>query len=227
VAKDENGLVTVPYETSDAASGWRRVSLSVDGPEAYRLEYYYPFAKAGNTRSFSFVWPGDYAVKTLLVEFQEPTEITNLNTSPAMSDPFPKTNGLIYHDLNVTDLAAGTPYKVDIQYDRATDEMTASNFSVEPSGGEITPSDQTLTLTSVLPYALGGLGLLLIVGGGVWYWQSGRGASATPRKRSRHSSRASDEDDETELTYCHHCGRRAGAGDKFCRACGTRLRREE
>jgi hypothetical protein len=235
VAKDENGLITVPYETS-VAGDWRVVTLSIDGPESYRLEFYYSFARAGNTRSFSYTWPGDYDAKKLLIQLQEPTQIKNLGTNPAMSEPFPSSNGMILHDLVAENLSAGTMYGLDVQYDRSTDAMSAASLSVEPSGGDLATSQQTASLTTLLPYLLGGLGLLLIVGGGVWYWQSGRGVSAAPRQRRRHTAqRAANDDDDTEEDeeekggdlYCHQCGRRANSGDRFCRTCGARLRREE
>jgi len=229
VAKDENGLVTVPSETADAIGDWRTVSLSVADAGTYRLEYYYPFAQSGNTRSFSFQWPGGYAVKNLQIQLQEPTEVKNLSTNPAMSDAFPSSNGMLLHEVGATDLVAGDSYSLDIQYDRTTDEMSASKLTVEPSGGNIAPSQQSLSLTTVLPYALGALGLLLIIGGGVWYWQSGRGTTVKLRRRNRHpvTHKDKDDDDEPEAIYCHQCGKRASAGDKFCRACGTRLRLEE
>jgi hypothetical protein len=84
-----------------------------------------------------------------------------------------------------------------------------------------------IDLQSILPWILGVLGLGLIVGGGLWYWQSGK-QDKPPKRRRR--SRASHEESTVigieQGVYCHQCGKRAASGDRFCRSCGTKLRVE-
>jgi uncharacterized membrane protein len=77
-------------------------------------------------------------------------------------------------------------------------------------------------------YILGFLGILLIVVGLVWYWQSGTSAESANSRRRHGSHSASDTSSGSEgQIYCHECGKRAQPADKFCRACGVRLRRED
>jgi hypothetical protein len=75
-------------------------------------------------------------------------------------------------------------------------------------------------LSNYLPYILGGIGLVVITGAVVYFWQSGRGVR--PQGRLRHPAQAQSEA-KTEV-YCHQCGTRAHVADRFCRICGTRLR---
>jgi hypothetical protein len=79
-------------------------------------------------------------------------------------------------------------------------------------------------LNSYLPYILGGVGGVLIVGGLLYYFLSGREHAHRLRRRSRPPSKAGG---DASATHCHQCGTRAKPGDRFCRVCGTRLRQDE
>jgi hypothetical protein len=117
-----------------------------------------------------------------------------------------------------------------MDYTKANDDLSASNLQVQPSA----PLDETTTgratnIGSLLPWILGGLGLVLIVGGGVWYWKSGLNRESTDksgRKRVRRSAATSPPATSAEgaAIYCTNCGKRASASDRFCRTCGTPLR---
>ena len=132
---------------------------------------------------------------------------------------------------NVTDGLEGFPrgkgYPIlDATYSRSTDELTVSGQPVQPSGGTIdtgTASSATVMdfLSRNLFYILGFLGVLLIVVGLVWFWQSGM-SSQSENGRMRHASHSQPESAGSDgQIYCHQCGKRAQPSDKFCRACGT------
>ena len=70
-----------------------------------------------------------------------------------------------------------------------------------------------------LPYILGSVGLLLILGAGYYFWQIQSAEISKPRKRNRNQEEA-----EVGSIHCHECGTRAYADDRFCRVCGTKLR---
>jgi hypothetical protein len=84
-------------------------------------------------------------------------------------------------------------------------------------------------MTGILPWMLGGLGVILIVSGvaGFLAWQRGsRSGSRRLRHTTRRQAPARAEPREGEAVYCHQCGNRARPGDVFCRTCGARMRRE-
>jgi hypothetical protein len=208
---------------------WIDVLVTMTGP-AVQLEYYdFSLTKTGNTRQYSYVWPANYAVKNLRFELREPLQATNLVSDPVLNDAGTDNLGFHYSELQAADLPVGGTFSVKIFYDRNTDMPSASQLAVQPSDSLAQSSSLTAALTSYLPWILAVMGVVLIVGGGVWYWQSGRERG---KRGSHHRHVPRDDDDETEdddgeQIYCHQCGKRAQTGDRFCRACGTRLRRED
>jgi hypothetical protein len=104
-----------------------------------------------------------------------------------------------------------------------------TNLPVEAASTPGADTPGRISMTGILPWVLGGLGVILIVAGVVAFllWQRG-GRSGV--RRSRHSARskrhAKAEAEADSAFYCHQCGKRAQPGDTFCRTCGTRLRRE-
>jgi hypothetical protein len=109
--------------------------------------------------------------------------------------------------------------------------LSATQLTVEPSQPLTADTSGRVRLENLLPWALALLGLVLIGGGGFWYWQAGRKETLSrsrikSRGRRRPSDRAGAEEGEMAETgtYCHQCGKRAASNDRFCRSCGTRLR---
>ena len=111
--------------------------------------------------------------------------------------------------------------------------LTVSGQPVQPSGGaidnEISTSAAVMDFFSRnLFYIIGFFGVLLIVVGLVWYWQSGSSSQSSETDARRHTSQSENESVSSDgQIYCPQCGKRAQPSDKFCRACGVRLRRED
>jgi hypothetical protein len=99
--------------------------------------------------------------------------------------------------------------------------LSVSRLKIEP----VTVDENTagrVSLNNYLPYIIGTLGVIIIIGGFMYYRQSGRSASA---KKSRRRKSANEEAESG--VYCAQCGTRARGGDRFCRTCGSRLRQSE
>jgi len=229
-AKQPDGsLITVPYESSTEGD-WTTLTFTATTPET-QLEYYDPgLNKEGSQREFSFTWPGDYAIGNLAIQVQQPFDATEMNISPDMGPGERGADGLIYYTGEYGALNAEQTFNTSVSYNKESDTLTSTNLSVDP----ISPVDDSAQgrsrLMSNLPYVLGGLGILLLVGGGFWYWQSSRNKAEQVR-RPRHKSAGQRQPAPNQVPasgleniYCHQCGKRAGPGDKFCRACGTQLR---
>jgi hypothetical protein len=133
-------------------------------------------------------------------------------------------NGLKYYEGEVVRLEAGTQLSLNLEYDKSSDILVAPSQGIQPSAPVDEDTPGRISLNNSLPYVIGGAGVLLIVGGFVYYLQSGQGAKKKGRRRA-HSQTPSDE--EGNDSYCPQCGSRAKAGDRFCRVCGARLRRPE
>lgn len=217
VAREEpQGLMNVEHAPPVQEGNYSVVTFVVTDRLEYRVEFYIPYVRQGQQRTFLYTWPGDYPVQSLIMTLQEPRAAINIATEPEMTRRETRADGLFYRSFSTQTVGAGERVALKVTYENPSSELTAARpqpaASLEPSQ----------PLLSLLPWLLGGLGVALMVGGGVWYWLSGRSASGTGRARKRHA--ASLEERPSDTVYCTQCGKRAQPGDRFCRACGTRLR---
>ncbi len=218
VAREEDGnLVNVDHDSPVQEGNYSVVTFVVTDRLTYRVEFYIPYVRQGQTRSFIYTWPGDYAAASFRMVLQEPIGATNVVTEPAMTSLGTGADGFVYRAFTSQNLKAGERIALKVSYDSTRSE---TSMDKPQPASSLEPSPPFL---SFLPWILGGLGLALILGGGVWYWLSGRSSSgAMGRARKRHATQP--EDVPADSAYCPQCGKRAQPGDRFCRACGTKLR---
>lgn len=227
VREPDGRLVNISYERV-VNGDWAELSFNATLPEI-QLEYYDPgITRDGTARVYEYRWLGDYSVQSLKMQVQQPLDATNLRTSPSLGTQVTGQDGLQYYNANIGALAAGQGFDVTVEYDKATDRLTAAGLPVQPSApvGE-TAMGWRSQIAAALPWGLLALGVILLVGGAVWYWQSGRRTEEQKQPRRRRKAAVENEKPPAQgHVYCHACGKRAGPGDRFCRACGTRLRGE-
>jgi hypothetical protein len=198
---------------------WLEVTVTANLP-AIQIEYYdTSLMKQGENRTFKYLWPGTYATDTLNVSFRVPVDTTDVTTDPEMRSTTGADSGQSFLEWGTGSLDAGKQVPISISYVKTSDRLGMSGPLETGTVDENT--EGRVSLNNYLPYILGGLGILLIVAGGLYFWQTSKGK---PLPRRRHRSR--EEEDDGEPVYCHQCGKRAQANDRFCRTCGTRLRRE-
>lgn len=227
VCQADGKCFNTPYETR-MEGGTTVLVIQATLPDV-RVEYYDPnLQKDGANRHYTYTWSGDYAVDASKVSVQQPAGAQAMQIKPGMK-PTTGSDGLTYYEVDAGSLAAGQTFEIVVDYQKNDEQLTYNNLPVAPSEPLDSTESGRASLTSTLPIVLGLVGVLLIVGGGVWYWRSGR---QTPnnrrdrrvRRRSGAASPGGAEVAETSHIYCHQCGKRAIAGDRFCRACGTELR---
>ncbi len=190
----------------------------------YRFEYYQPLTFNGEQRLFSYLWDGDYTVNEFSIRVLEPADITSLSTIPELSS-ISQENGLKYFDGETVKLASGEQFTLNLEYKKTSNTLIASSQGVQPVAPVDASTTGRVSLNNYLPYVIGGLGVIMIVGGLVYYWQSGK---RTGGKKSRRRQTANTEQEEAQSdVYCAQCGTRAHGGDRFCRTCGSRIRQQE
>jgi len=224
VASLFNGqLIDADHSIPTIDGDWKIFKVNVQTATTYHIEYYAPISKIGTERQFNFVWIGDYAVDDFALSVLPPTDITQLTTDPSLNS-VTNTDGTTSWKKDFGALSANKEFALQINYNKTSDRLTkpGSQSGVQPSQpiGSNTPG--RVMLSNYLPDAIVGFGLLLMIGGGFYFWQSGR--RGRNRSRRRRSPRVESEGDGE--AYCHQCGTRAHSGDRFCRVCGTKLRRE-
>ncbi len=224
VAKLEAGqMMNAPYDAPVKDGDWVMITLVISDLSTYRVEYYTPLEKSGATRNFSFIWQSDYAIENLYLQVQQPPTASQITSNPVLASTIPASDGLTYHDLALSGIAAGENFNFELSYEKGNDDLTVSSMPVEVGGATNTGNTSTggdFSLTDSLPMLLVGLGVVLIVGGVLYFFLAGQNAKSQPKpKRKRHSTASAGAN-----TYCHECGSRARSGDKFCRSCGAKLR---
>jgi hypothetical protein len=207
---------------------WLRVSFTTPTP-TLQIEFYDAgIRKDGNLRNYDFKWAADYQVNTLTVKVQKPFNATDFNLMPQMGSAQQEGNGLFYYTTIVGTVDVATPVSLSFSYNKPDDQLSVNLMPVQASTPVEAPGTQ-VDWSAILPWILGGVGLLVIAFGAFWFWKTGR-KSASPGGSRRHRPASPETRPQTNgdggTVFCHACGKRAGPGDAFCRACGSRLRVE-
>ncbi len=219
VAKFSEGtMLTLPYDTPVRDGDWVIITLVVDELTSYRVEYYAPLEKNGSNRNFSFRWEDDVAVENLFIEVQQPLNARNFKTTPTLPDT--REDELTYHTFSAGGVKAGDIFGLEISYEKDNDNLTVSSMPIEVVGAPENDAG-SFSLSDSLPMILVGVGILLIVGGLLYFFLAGRSNHRDGNTRKRHAPSTVSSGGNI---YCHECGSRASAGDKFCRSCGVKLR---
>jgi hypothetical protein len=232
----DGSLLNLPYDPPVQNGSWQEVTYTTTTLES-RIEFYdNALVKDGTSRSYVYRWTGDYAVDSLDVEVQQPVGATQMVLSPSLGSGVVGNDGMTYFGADVGSLNQGQSFEIAIDYQKETDTLSTDSLNVEP----VTPVSSSPSvkdaLSSVLPWLLFGLGVVLIAGAGLWYWRSGRkGSRPEPRRKHKPASQSAKSPgmkvtsvqshaDKEGTIYCHECGKRASSGDRFCRTCGAQLR---
>lgn len=226
VGTEPNTVGDVPYDRRINGS-WAVISFTAALP-AIQFEYYDPaLRKEGPLREYEYQWPGDFGVETFAMRVQQPAEAESLRLSPDIGSPAPGGDGLLYHHVDVGSLAAGDTFSLSLEYQKESDALTRDSQIIQPSGPVSQGTPGRVDVQQVLSLVLALLGVAFIFGGVIWFWLSRREQTASKSRRGRRAVRLKTAEEETNAqVYCHHCGKRAGPNDRFCRSCGTRLRGE-
>jgi hypothetical protein len=137
-----------------------------------------------------------------------------------------QTDGLVYHRATYGPLSAPSQALISFAYENQSSELTINAQPKIDRPDEV--RGETPDLSQMLPYILGGVGLVLIAAGAIVYVWFKRQDSAVsqPRKRKRRRKTTGESQEEVDASpvYCHLCGVQAGASDHYCRRCGAQLR---
>lgn len=225
VASDAGGgqFLDHPYNGPTAEGEYQTFSLTIEENKPYRFEYYQPLSFNGEERIFSYLWDNGYAVENFQYLFLEPLDVSSATFDPTYTAQ-ETSNGLKYYDGAPVSLAAGEQYTLNVSYTKTTDTLVSQAQAVQIAEPVNEDTPGRVSLTNSLPYIIGGLGIIMIAGGLMYYFQWGR-RSAGSKSRRRHSQSIPEND--ADSAYCPQCGARAKPSDRFCRTCGARLRHDE
>lgn len=227
----DGALIYIPSYRQNPAGEWTELEFTTTSPDVW-VEYYDPtLIKNGNSRTFEYLWPGDHSVEQLYIQVKQPVGAIEMKITPNMGNGVIGQDGLLQYNANLGLLNSGQKFTLRTNYQKENEDLSVSGLNVEPLGlGEETSANISSTLVNGVEtkVILLGLGILvgagLIITGGLWFWQTEKNKNS-PRPKY-HNRRASTSPGAVKdgTVYCHHCGKRAQVGDRFCRSCGSLLR---
>jgi hypothetical protein len=222
------------------------MTIAFDAPSAYfQFEYYdTSLDLTSATRRYSFKATAPLSIETLILQVQEPLGASDLLTAPAMGAPTVGNDGLTYIEAYLTGLEAGDPITLDLSYSKPTADLSVNALSPVVTPQLPAPSTQSPLNNTVLSLITAVAGALVLGGAVVWYLRMRNPPAAVqpepgPRRRARARAQAprakegglyvaeaeAARPDSASTAYCHECGVQSRSDDRFCRNCGTALRR--
>jgi hypothetical protein len=185
----------------------------------FQVEYYDRLIRTGEERSYSFVWPGDYAVNELSLVFVPPPDASEVSTEPTLSPVQSGADSFTYGGT-FGRLAAGQESRLTVSYRGGT-----VGVAVAAPG----PTSDESNNTPLLIGAAIGL-VALVIGGGALLWYKSRPRpqptrASLPQRRSsrgkgRTPRRAAAQEQTAPAGFCTHCGHPLRVDDRFCGQCG-------
>lgn len=207
-------LLNLEYERSEAKD---YITLRLKLPERYfHIEFYDPIAVGAPERSYSYVWPGDIAVKQMRVIVQEPAAASNFSVQPRLENSASGQEGLRYRSGELGAQGAGKQLPIKVSYSK-TDSRTSVDM-LQPKTPATAPGSSASSgvssggsddLTGGLLVFVLVVSLFIGVGSAVLWWRDRSRAAAPATGGARH---------------CVKCGARRAPSDLYCSKCGARLK---
>lgn len=202
-------LLNLQYERKDAND---IITLRFKVPERFfHVEFYDLLPTGKPERSYTYVWPGDFAVNRLSVVVQEPAAASNFSVQPSLDATASGQDGLRYRSAELGAHEAGKQLPIKVTYTKSDARTSADILGQKaPAGPTPAPaaSSSDEVTKGVLIFILA-VSLLIGIGMAVLWWR-GRATTSTARSGGAGA--------------CTKCGTPRAADDRFCSNCGARLK---
>ena len=226
IGQAEEGLPLSAVYNREVVGDWATIIFETESLTA-QVEFYQDLSIQDSTRSYTFTWPGGVDVGSMSYLVQHPVGSSAVQITPPPDQQTAGADGMTYSQAALGPRSADSTVRITLAYVKAGTGLSMD--ALQPAGAlEVTGSVAGDGLGDWLPWLLLVVGLVLLGGGGLWFWRANRVAIAS-RKQPRRRGGPSQVAGQVELldasaVYCHECGAAAGVSDRFCRRCGTRLR---
>jgi hypothetical protein len=218
---DDAGMASIDFDTANG-----NITFLTTSPR-FRVEYYAPYQQEGLSRSYDFEWVSELPVGELSMEVQQPTSAVTLSSEPAASNMYTsQVDGLFYHALEPIAVPAETPYQLSFDYEMSTDTLTAGQATAGPAvttGQDIVAPLEDGNNNLLIFAGIAGLVALAVIG--TWLIATRTKSRKSKRPVKPKPKTISNSNTGTAVVYCHNCGLAAESNDRFCRRCGTELKK--
>lgn len=220
-------MTSVPY-TTVLNGDWIEVTFTTSAYEV-NFEYYDPDLSIDgqNVRNFQFNWAGDFAVSNLSLYIQQPVGATDMQILPGLGDAQVGENGIVYYYSRLGEVDQATVFSIRLSYKKTDTNLSIEQLQVKPAGDLNDATTGRTSLREMMPWLIGFIGLLLILGIVWWVWLMNYTSKNFKQFKLTELFSSRREEPAENAVYCQKCGNRAGKGDQFCRVCGSKLRTGE
>lgn len=221
------GLLSQQWQMQDG-----KVSYSLPQP-GFHIEYYVDRPVSGDKREITYTFEAPYPIKSLQIEVQQPARSTDFSMTPGPTSTITRTDGLVYHALNLENLAAGEKRDIAISYVKTDSGLTSPQLALtsatpapQAAATSAQPQTKPAAQTPWLPILLIGVGLLALIGIGV-YWFLSRRHTVAPVKPVRPTVASAPRQSAIQpapggaAVFCTQCGHTLRPKDRFCPKCGA------
>ncbi len=227
ISDNAGSLFMTPY-TMQEAGDWVILTLQASTREA-RVEYYATLEVEDSIRRFTFDWPGDLDLAEFSYEIQQPFGAEELEIDPPPDASGPGLYGLTYYTASMGPLSAESTASIQLSYVREQSDLSVDLVQqVPPLSRPDTTQGETPDLTEVLTW-LGAVLVGILIAVGVFMlarlWRARESAPAQRRRQRPRKQTHPEHQLDAATVFCHACGRQAGASDRYCRSCGSQLRK--
>jgi hypothetical protein len=208
-----------------------KVAYALSQP-GFHIEYYVDRPVSGDKREIVHTFEAPYPIKSLEIAVQQPARATDFSMTPAPNRTTTGADGLTYHFVTLENLAAGEKRDIAISYVKTDSGLSSPQLaltSATPAPTAATsaqPQTKPATQTPWLPILLIGVGLLVLIGIGV-YWFLSRRRTAAPVKTVRPTVTSAPRQPAIQpvpgraAVFCTQCGNPLRPDDRFCPKCGA------
>lgn len=123
---DQSGMTSTDHALAPGAVVFE------NSTPGFRVEYYVPYLREGDERSFDFEWRAPFPVRELAVQIQKPANASQITSKPTPNSTYTEpSDGLSYLRFDPVAVLAGQLYRLRLQY-----QMTSDGLSADEPGSE-------------------------------------------------------------------------------------------
>lgn len=217
----EDRPIELAYQESPIGL-WKNLQFTATAHNI-RIEYQDPnLARQGDQRTYEFRWLSPYPVSVLSVSIRQPLGASQIQSQPALRKLENPLDEFTDYFASFGVVPAGELFTLSFSYIKDPGDLSIPALPVEPASpiNGNAPGRTPSPISVILWLLVASVAVIIVVG--LYYWRFLINLSA---ERERVVQGVGIMNPEKQVFFCHECGMRSRAGDRYCNNCGTELRK--